>query len=53
MLELEVNGVMKQDSNSGKMIFNIVEQIADLSAKTGKPTNARYAEARKLLYAAR
>ncbi len=28
---LEVNGVVKQDSNSGQMIFNINEQIADLS----------------------
>lgn len=32
-LELDVNGVSKQDSNTGKMIFNIVEQIADLSSK--------------------
>ena len=31
-IELDVNGVMKQKSNSGKMIFNIAEQIADLSA---------------------
>lgn len=28
---LEVNGVQKQNSNSGKMIFDIREQIADLS----------------------
>ena len=28
---LDVNGVVKQDSNSGNMIFNINEQIADLS----------------------
>ncbi len=28
---LEINGVVKQDSNSGNMIFNINEQIADLS----------------------
>jgi 2-keto-4-pentenoate hydratase/2-oxohepta-3-ene-1,7-dioic acid hydratase in catechol pathway len=28
---LEVNGVVKQSSNSGNMIFNINEQIADLS----------------------
>ena len=28
---LDVNGVVKQDSNSGKMIFSINEQIADLS----------------------
>lgn len=28
---LDVNGVVKQDSNSGQMIFNINEQIADLS----------------------
>jgi 2-keto-4-pentenoate hydratase/2-oxohepta-3-ene-1,7-dioic acid hydratase in catechol pathway len=28
---LDVNGVVKQDSNSKHMIFNINEQIADLS----------------------
>jgi 2-keto-4-pentenoate hydratase/2-oxohepta-3-ene-1,7-dioic acid hydratase in catechol pathway len=28
---LEVNGVVKQDSNTRHMIFNINEQIADLS----------------------
>jgi 2-keto-4-pentenoate hydratase/2-oxohepta-3-ene-1,7-dioic acid hydratase in catechol pathway len=28
---LEINGVVKQDSNSGNMIFNIAEQIADIS----------------------
>jgi 2-keto-4-pentenoate hydratase/2-oxohepta-3-ene-1,7-dioic acid hydratase in catechol pathway len=28
---LEINGVVKQDSNSGQMIFNINEQIADIS----------------------
>jgi 2-keto-4-pentenoate hydratase/2-oxohepta-3-ene-1,7-dioic acid hydratase in catechol pathway len=28
---LEINGVVKQDSNSGNMIFNINEQIADIS----------------------
>ncbi len=32
-IELDVNGVMKQNSNSGKMIFNIAEQIADLSSR--------------------
>lgn len=31
-IELTVNGIVKQKSNSGKMIFNIAEQIADLSA---------------------
>ena len=31
---------------------SLPERIADLTAKTGKPTNPRYAEARKLLYAA-
>jgi 2-keto-4-pentenoate hydratase/2-oxohepta-3-ene-1,7-dioic acid hydratase in catechol pathway len=31
-IELDVNGSVKQKSNSGKMIFNIAEQIADLSA---------------------
>jgi 2-keto-4-pentenoate hydratase/2-oxohepta-3-ene-1,7-dioic acid hydratase in catechol pathway len=31
-IELDVNGIVKQKSNSGKMIFNIAEQIADLSA---------------------
>ena len=30
-ITLDINGVVKQDSNSGKMIFNINEQIADLS----------------------
>jgi 2-keto-4-pentenoate hydratase/2-oxohepta-3-ene-1,7-dioic acid hydratase in catechol pathway len=30
-ITLDVNGVIKQDSNSGEMIFNINEQIADLS----------------------
>jgi 2-keto-4-pentenoate hydratase/2-oxohepta-3-ene-1,7-dioic acid hydratase in catechol pathway len=30
-IELDVNGVEKQNSNSGHMIFNINEQIADLS----------------------
>lgn len=30
-IELDVNGVQKQNSNSGQMIFNINEQIADLS----------------------
>ena len=28
---LDINGVVKQDSNSGNMIFNINEQIADIS----------------------
>jgi 2-keto-4-pentenoate hydratase/2-oxohepta-3-ene-1,7-dioic acid hydratase in catechol pathway len=28
---LDINGVVKQESNSGRMIFNINEQIADLS----------------------
>lgn len=32
-LQLDVNGVMKQDSNTKHMIFNIREQIADLSSK--------------------
>ena len=32
-MRLDVNGVVKQDSNSGYMIFNIQEQIADLSAR--------------------
>jgi 2-keto-4-pentenoate hydratase/2-oxohepta-3-ene-1,7-dioic acid hydratase in catechol pathway len=32
-IELDVNGIVKQKSNSGNMIFNIAEQIADLSAK--------------------
>ena len=31
---------------------SLPERIADLTAKTGKPPNPRYAEARKLLYAA-
>jgi 2-keto-4-pentenoate hydratase/2-oxohepta-3-ene-1,7-dioic acid hydratase in catechol pathway len=30
-MKLWVNGVLKQDSNSGKMIFNIAEQISHLS----------------------
>lgn len=30
---LDVNGVEKQNSNSGQMIFNINEQIADLSSR--------------------
>jgi 2-keto-4-pentenoate hydratase/2-oxohepta-3-ene-1,7-dioic acid hydratase in catechol pathway len=30
-LKLWVNGVLKQDSNTGKMIFNLAEQIAHLS----------------------
>jgi 2-keto-4-pentenoate hydratase/2-oxohepta-3-ene-1,7-dioic acid hydratase in catechol pathway len=30
-IALDVNGHMKQNSNTGKMIFNIQEQIADLS----------------------
>lgn len=30
---LEVNGVVKQDSNTSRMIFDIREQIADLSAR--------------------
>lgn len=30
---LDVNGVVKQDSSSGQMIFDIREQIADLSAR--------------------
>ena len=32
-MRLDVNGVVKQDSNSGQMIFDIREQIADLSAR--------------------
>jgi 2-keto-4-pentenoate hydratase/2-oxohepta-3-ene-1,7-dioic acid hydratase in catechol pathway len=32
-LQLEVSGVMKQDSNTKHMIFDIREQIADLSSK--------------------
>ncbi|MGE3247659.1 MAG: fumarylacetoacetate hydrolase family protein [Beijerinckiaceae bacterium] len=32
-LQLEVSGVTKQDSNTKHMIFNIREQIADLSSK--------------------
>src|SRR5579885_366863 len=31
-LKLWVNGVLKQDSNTGKMIFTLAEQIAQLSA---------------------
>ena len=33
-LSLDVNGVRKQDSNTKYMIYDIREQIADLSAKT-------------------
>ena len=32
-MRLDVNGVTKQDSNSGYMIFDIKEQIADLSSR--------------------
>jgi len=32
-LKLSVNGVVKQDSNTSKMIFNIQEQIAQLSLR--------------------
>jgi 2-keto-4-pentenoate hydratase/2-oxohepta-3-ene-1,7-dioic acid hydratase in catechol pathway len=32
-IRLDVNGVVKQDSNSGQMIFDIREQIADLSGR--------------------
>ncbi len=32
-LTLSVNGVVKQDSNTSKMIFNIMEQIAQLSLR--------------------
>lgn len=32
-MRLDVNGVVKQDSNSGYMIFDIKEQIADLSSR--------------------
>jgi 2-keto-4-pentenoate hydratase/2-oxohepta-3-ene-1,7-dioic acid hydratase in catechol pathway len=32
-LKLWVNGVLKQDSNSGQMIFNLNEQIAHLSSR--------------------
>jgi 2-keto-4-pentenoate hydratase/2-oxohepta-3-ene-1,7-dioic acid hydratase in catechol pathway len=32
-MRLDVNGVVKQDSNSSHMIFNIAEQIADLSSR--------------------
>ena len=32
-LKLWVNDVLKQDSNTGKMIFNLAEQIAHLSAR--------------------
>ena len=32
-LELEINGVMKQNSNTSHMIFNLAEQIADLSSR--------------------
>ncbi len=32
-IKLWVNGVLKQDSNTGQMIFNLAEQIAHLSAR--------------------
>jgi 2-keto-4-pentenoate hydratase/2-oxohepta-3-ene-1,7-dioic acid hydratase in catechol pathway len=32
-IKLWVNGVLKQDSNTGRMIFNLAEQIAHLSAR--------------------
>ena len=32
-MRLDVNGVLKQDSNTGEMIFDIREQIADLSGR--------------------
>jgi 2-keto-4-pentenoate hydratase/2-oxohepta-3-ene-1,7-dioic acid hydratase in catechol pathway len=32
-IRLWVNGVLKQDSNTGNMIFNLAEQIADLSSR--------------------
>jgi 2-keto-4-pentenoate hydratase/2-oxohepta-3-ene-1,7-dioic acid hydratase in catechol pathway len=32
-IELDVNGVIKQKSNTAQMIFTIAEQIADLSAR--------------------
>lgn len=32
-MRLDVNGVVKQDSNTGHMIFDIKEQIADLSSR--------------------
>jgi 2-keto-4-pentenoate hydratase/2-oxohepta-3-ene-1,7-dioic acid hydratase in catechol pathway len=32
-IELDVNGVVKQKSNTAQMIFSIAEQIADLSAR--------------------
>ncbi len=32
-MRLDVNGVVKQDSNTREMIFNICEQIADLSGR--------------------
>lgn len=32
-IKLSVNDVVKQDSNTGKMIFNIAEQIAHLSSR--------------------
>jgi 2-keto-4-pentenoate hydratase/2-oxohepta-3-ene-1,7-dioic acid hydratase in catechol pathway len=32
-MKLWVNGVLKQDSNTGKMIFNLAEQIAHLSSR--------------------
>ena len=32
-IKLWVNGVLKQDSNTGQMIFNLAEQIAHLSSR--------------------
>ncbi len=32
-IKLWVNGVLKQDSNTGKMIFNLAEQISHLSSR--------------------
>jgi 2-keto-4-pentenoate hydratase/2-oxohepta-3-ene-1,7-dioic acid hydratase in catechol pathway len=32
-IELTVNGVVKQSSNTSELIFNVVEQIAHLSEK--------------------
>ena len=32
-LRLSVNGVVKQDSNTSKMIYNLAEQIAQLSLR--------------------
>ena len=40
-ITLEVNGVLKQNSNSGNMIFNINEQIADLSRNFALRPGAR------------